>query len=55
VTRIELTNGAVIYGTVLVKSSAGITLKGVDQQSYKIPWVILAAPTIASLALPSEQ
>jgi hypothetical protein len=54
VTRIELTNGAVIYGTVLVKSSAGITLKGVDQKSYKIPRVILAAPTIASLALPSE-
>lgn len=54
-TRIELTNGAVIYGTVLVKSAAGITLKGIDQKSYKIPRLILTPSTIASLALPSEQ
>jgi hypothetical protein len=55
VTRIELTNGAVIHGTVLVKSAAGITFKGLDQKSYKIPRLILAPSTIAALALPPEQ
>jgi hypothetical protein len=45
----------VIYGTVLVKSAAGITLKGVDQKSYKIPRLLLAASTVAFLALPPEQ
>ena len=54
-TRIELTNGAVIYGTVLVKSAAGITLQGVDQKTYKIPRLILATSTVVSLALPPEQ
>ncbi|MEY2484196.1 MAG: hypothetical protein QOK24_2724 [Verrucomicrobiota bacterium] len=54
-TRIDLTNGAVIYGTLLTKSAAGITLKGMDQKSYKIPRLILAGSTIASLALPPEQ
>jgi hypothetical protein len=53
--RIELTNGAVIYGTVLVKSTAGITLRGLDQKSYKIPRLILASSTITSLALPPDQ
>jgi hypothetical protein len=55
VTRIELTNGAVIYGTVLAKSAAGITFKGVDRKDYKIPRMILAPSTVAALALPAEQ
>ncbi|HVF70049.1 MAG TPA: hypothetical protein VM940_00390 [Chthoniobacterales bacterium] len=54
-TRIELTNGAVIYGTVLTKSPAGITIKGVDQKNYKIPRLILAPSTITALALPAAE
>jgi hypothetical protein len=55
VVRIDLTNGAVIYGTVLVKSPAGITFRGVDQKNYKIPRLILAPSTIAALALPTPE
>jgi hypothetical protein len=54
-TRIELTNGAVIYGTVLTKSAAGITIKGVDQKNYKIPRLILAPSTVTALALPAAE
>jgi hypothetical protein len=50
--RIELTNGAVIYGTVLAKSAAGITIRGLDEKNYKIPRVLLAANTISALQLP---
>ena len=53
--RIDLTNGAVIYGTLLTKSAAGITLKCLDQKSYKIPRLILASSTIVALSLPPEQ
>lgn len=55
VSRIDLTNGAVIYGTVLAKSAAGITFRGVDQKDYKIPRLILSQSTISALALPAEQ
>lgn len=55
VMRVELTNGAVIYGRVLVKSGAGITLQTLDLQRYKIPRLILTAYTISRLELPPEQ
>ncbi len=34
--RIELTNGAVVYGVVMVKSAAGITVT-IAEKRYKIP------------------
>lgn len=54
-TRIELANGAVIYGAILAKSAAGITFKGLDGRNYKVPRILLSTATIASLALPAEQ
>ena len=51
---IELVNGTIIYGTVLVKSAAGITLKGWDGKSYKFERKQLSAHTIAEQGLPEE-
>lgn len=53
--RIDLTNGAVIYGQVLVKSAAGITFTALDGKNYKVPRLILSAATISALRLPATQ
>lgn len=55
VTRIELADGKVIYGTVYVKSAAGITFKGPDGNLNKLERQQLSARTIAELGLPQEQ
>ena len=54
-TRIEFTNGAILYGTVLVKSAAGISFRSLDGKTYKLPRVLLTANTISALNLPSEE
>jgi len=54
-TRIELANGTVMYGTGLVKSSAGITMKGSDGKTYKFERKQLSARTIIDLGLPAEE
>jgi len=44
-----------MYGTVLVKSAAGITMKASDGTTYKFERKLLSAQTIADLALPPEE
>jgi len=53
--RIELTNGTVVYGTLLTKSAAGITFTSTDGNTYKVERRWLTAPTVAALGLPAEQ
>lgn len=53
--RIEFANGAIYYGTILTKSSAGITIRGVDGKTYKVQRKLLSALTIAELGLPGEE
>jgi hypothetical protein len=53
--RIELVNGTVMYGTVLRKSAAGITMNGWDGKNYKFERKRLSARTIAELQLPPEE
>lgn len=53
--RIELTNGTVVYGNLLTKSAAGITFTSTDGNTYKVERRWLTAPTIAALGLPPEQ
>lgn len=52
--RIDLTNGAILYGTVLVKSAAGISFRSLGGKTYKLPRILLSARTIAALNLPPE-
>lgn len=53
-TQIELTNGALLFGAVLVKSGAGIVFETVDSKRYKIPRVLLSPNTIGKLNLPAQ-
>jgi hypothetical protein len=53
--RIELTNGTVVYGNLLTKSGAGITFISSDGNTYKVERRWLTANTIAALGLPLEQ
>jgi hypothetical protein len=53
--RIELTNGTVVYGILLTKSAAGITFTSSDGNTYKVERRWLTANTIATLGLPPEQ
>lgn len=53
--RIELTNGTVVYGNLLTKSAAGITFKSTDGNTYKVERRWLTTPTISALGLPAEQ
>ena len=55
VNRIELANGTSIYGNLLTKSAAGITLKGWDGKTYKFERNRLSARTIAEIGLPEER
>jgi hypothetical protein len=52
ISRVELTNGATIFGTVLVKSSTGIGIKMANGKYYKIPRILISQPSILSLGLP---
>jgi hypothetical protein len=49
-----LANGTIIYGTPLVKSAAGITVRASDGKSYKFERKQLSARTISDLSLPPE-
>lgn len=53
--RIDLLAGSILYGTVLTKSAAGITLRAADGTIYKFGRKELSAQTIANLALPPEE
>ena len=55
VIRIELANGTIVYGTLLVKSAAGITFEGMDGKAYKIGRKDLSARSTVELALPPEE
>jgi hypothetical protein len=54
-TRIEFINGAVLYGWVLTKSAAGITLRGGDGKTYKFERRQLSPQAIVDLSLPREE
>jgi len=53
--RVELENGTIIYGTVIVRSAAGITVTASDGKTYKFIRKQLSARTISDLVLPPEQ
>lgn len=56
VVNIELANGALLYGAVIVKSAAGITFKPItEDRIYKIPRILLAEKTIKELQLTPEE
>lgn len=53
--RVELENGTIIYGNVIVRAAAGITVTASDGTTYKFTRKQLSARTISDLVLPPEQ
>jgi hypothetical protein len=48
---VEFRNGAILYGHVLVKSPAGITVETRGGKVYKVPRALLTDSTVAALRL----
>jgi hypothetical protein len=51
VSRIQFRSGTILFGQVLVKSAAGITLQAQDRNIYKIPVQFLSDTTVAEFKL----